>query len=84
MKSIITLLLFFFAINLNAQIVVGTINDETGAPIPFSKVWVKSTSYGTIANGKGEFKLELEKTGSYELRFTAATYEPLDTTLKGH
>ncbi|MCR9171374.1 MAG: DUF5686 and carboxypeptidase regulatory-like domain-containing protein [bacterium] len=81
MKTVFTLLLLLFGLNANAQIVVGTINDELGEPIPFSKVWVKSTSYGTVANGKGEFKLELEKVGEYELRFSAATYEPFDTTL---
>lgn len=82
MKTIVTFLLFLFAYQSYGQIVVGTINDETGTPIPFSKVWVKSTSYGTIANGKGEFKLELETEGSYELRFSAGTYENLDTLLQ--
>ncbi len=81
MKTLLTLLLIFFALHSNAQVIVGTINDETGEPIPFSKVWVKSTSYGTVSNGKGEFKLELEKTGNYELRFSAGTYEPLDTII---
>lgn len=81
MKTAFAILLFFCTYASYAQVVVGTINDETGEPIPFSKVWVKSTSYGTVANGKGEFKLELDKSGTYELRFSAATYENLDTTI---
>lgn len=81
MKTALTILAFFLVCTSYAQIVVGTINDEAGIPIPFSKVWIKNTSYGTVANGKGEFKLELKSEGEYELRFSAATYESLDTII---
>lgn len=82
MKIALSLCFFLIALSSSAQVLVGTINDESGAPIPFSKVWVKSTSYGTVANGKGEYKLELKTPGTYELRFSATTYELLDTLLE--
>lgn len=82
MKTGLSVLLFFFVWTASAQVLVGTINDETGTPIPFSKVWIKSTSYGTVANGKGEYKLELKEAGSYQIRFSASTYQELDTLLQ--
>lgn len=81
MKTILSVLFFLIVFGAGAQVVVGTIYDDTGIPIPFAKVWVKSTSYGTVSNGKGEFKLELKNTGSHALRFSATTYVPLDTNL---
>ncbi|GAB5416873.1 MAG: hypothetical protein Crog4KO_17400 [Crocinitomicaceae bacterium] len=81
MKTILFFLFISIVSQASSQVLVGTINDESGDPIPFAKVWVKSTSYGTVANGKGEYKLELKNAGSFELRFSAATFLDLDTTL---
>lgn len=81
MKAVVFFLYFLGGSTLYAQVVVGTINDNLGVPLPFAKVWVKSTSYGTVANGKGEYTLELGKAGTYELRFSATTFNPLDTVI---
>ena len=81
MKTLLSALFIVVAFYSSSQVLVGTINDETGTPIPFSKVWVKSTSYGTVANGKGEYKLELKSPGEYELRFSATTFLNTDTLL---
>jgi hypothetical protein len=82
MKSLLVAFLLIFAFSSEAQFVVGTIYDSDGAPIPFAKVWVKSTSFGTVSNGKGEFKLQLEEHGTYAFRFSATTYAPVDTIIQ--
>ncbi len=82
MKLVVTAIFFFLTVNvLHSQILVGTINDPNGEPIPFAKVWVKSTSFGTVANGKGEYSLEFKDTATVLLRYSAIGYEPLDTIL---
>ncbi|MBL4862952.1 MAG: carboxypeptidase-like regulatory domain-containing protein [Crocinitomicaceae bacterium] len=79
MKILYACLLFVFTTTtINAQVLKGVISDRLGSPIPFSKVWVQNTSYGTISNGKGEYQLELIETGAYTIRFSASGY--LNTT----
>jgi hypothetical protein len=55
-------------VSLNAQAarVGGVVTDKTGGPIPFASVYVKGTTIGTVANGVGEYTLELPK-GGYTL-----------------
>ncbi len=65
----------------NGQMIKGSISDEVGQTLPFSKIWIKNTSFGTIANGKGEYHLELKAFGEVEIRISSAGYEPLDTTI---
>ena len=76
-----SILFIFPPLILKAQNVVGTIVDATSEPIPFAKVWVKSTSFGTVSNGKAEYNLEFKDTGTYLLRFSASGYEPFDTSI---
>lgn len=81
MKNILILALIWLPFLSSAQKLVGTIQESDGSPIPFSKVWVKSTSFGTVANGKGEYDLEFKDTGTYLLRISAIGFETVDTTL---
>lgn len=62
----------------HAQILKGTVQDQNGEPIPFAKVWVKSTSFGTVANGKGEYSIEFSDTGTYLMAFSFTSFEPLE------
>ncbi len=39
--------------------VSGTVTDRAGVPIPFASVYVKGTTNGTVANGVGEYGLDL-------------------------
>ena len=59
-----SILFILFPLILKAQNVVGTIVDANSEPIPFAKVWVKSTSFGTVSNGKAEYNLEFKDTGT--------------------
>jgi hypothetical protein len=78
----ITLLLFLLIFDATSygQVLKGTISDEKGNTLPFSKVWLKNTSFGTIANGKGEYQLELQKHGVDEIRIYQMGYTPLSVT----
>ena len=82
MKTL-TILSFFLALSATSfgQVIKGVISDEQGNPMSFSKVWLKNTSFGTIANGKGEYQLEVKERGSHEIRFSFVGYEPVDTIL---
>jgi hypothetical protein len=74
-KSFISTLLFLsFFFNINCQIVKGKVIDSTGVEIPFAKIRVENTGYGTIANADGIYQLELKK-GFYVLNFSALGYQ---------
>ena len=63
------------------QAIKGSISDDQGAVLPFAKVWLKNTSYGTISNGKGEYQLELKSEGVYDLRISSLGYDSFDTII---
>ena len=81
LSSVITLLYFFCAQVSFGQLIKGSISNNQGEALPFAKVWLKNTSYGTIANGKGEYHLELKEQGEYEIRISTIGYESLDTII---
>ncbi|MCH2224103.1 MAG: DUF5686 and carboxypeptidase regulatory-like domain-containing protein [Crocinitomicaceae bacterium] len=82
MKSgLLMLLLLLCTGSMHAQILKGVLTDENNERIPFAKIWVKSTSYGTISNGKGEYQLELEVPGVYLIRFSAQGYIEIEDSI---
>ena len=76
--------LFCAVFSAHSQVIKGNISNEQGEALPFAKVWLKNTSYGTISNGKGEYHLELKEQGDYEIRISSSTYESLDTIIPVH
>jgi hypothetical protein len=62
------------------QSLKGQILDSEGLEIPFAKVRVENTSYGTVANALGKYVLELKK-GDYSLQISAPGYLTLVDTL---
>jgi hypothetical protein len=71
------LLLFFFFFLLSSgafsQLLKGQLTDRSGNPIPFARIHVSNTSYGTVANAMGNFQLELDfKT--YVISYSAVGY----------
>jgi hypothetical protein len=74
MSRLLLLLLSFLAVNtISAQLLKGRVTDETGNPIPFAKVRVMNTSYGTVANALGNFQLELSYQ-SYHIQYSAMEF----------
>lgn len=53
------LLLFFLPFSLLSQTLKGQIIDSLGEPIPFARIKVENSTYGTVANGEGKFLLQL-------------------------
>jgi len=51
----------------------GTISDQSGKPVPFATIYIKSTTRGTSANSEGKYQLQLN-TGTYEVVFRAVGY----------
>lgn len=58
------------------QVLKGRITDNNGIEIPFAKIRVQGSSYGTVSSAFGEYNLELKK-GFYVLVFSAPTFESI-------
>lgn len=79
MKQYLLLLFLFFGFHLFGQSLKGQVTEVNGTEIPFAKLRIVNTSYGTVANALGKYVLEL-KEGTYILQFDAAGFKTvLDT-----
>lgn len=57
-------------------VVKGNISDsETGETLPFASVFLANTTIGTVSNDKGDFILNVPKSGSYDLVIKFAGYK---------
>jgi hypothetical protein len=65
---------FFCYCSSFAQLLKGQIVDTSGTEIPFARVGIVNTSYGTVANAEGKFQLKVS-TGPIILQITAADFE---------
>lgn len=74
MKTVLFSLFLLIIPSIFAQVIRGTISDETGKRIPFAKVRVANTSYGSVSNANGVFQLGL-KNGRHVLEFSAPGYQ---------
>jgi hypothetical protein len=74
------LFLSFFSFS---QSLKGKISDSRGNEIPFAKIRVKNTSYGTVANALGIYVLELQE-GKYEIQVLAVGYENYEQSVEIH
>lgn len=72
--------LFFSALPLNAQVLKGQVNDLAGNPVPFARVSVAQSSYGTVTNAKGAFRLELGQ-GTYRITVSSIGYAPVTDSI---
>lgn len=72
-KSLLFLLFLLTSLSLKAQLLKGSIEDQAGEPIPFARISVQNTSYGTVANAQGHFQLEL-KAGTYLITCSALDF----------
>ncbi len=57
-----------------SQSLKGKVIDNQGNELPFAKIRIKNTSYGTVANAYGNYVLEL-KEGEYEVSVSAIGFE---------
>ncbi len=75
------LLLFFFIIlssSASAQLylLTGKITDHNNKPIAFTSVYIKNSTYGTVANEEGRYNLKL-KPGNYDVVYRSGGYRQL-------
>jgi len=82
LKRTFYLFLFLLIITPNAltQSLKGKILDAEGQEIPFAKVRVENTSYGTVSNALGNYVLELKK-GQHILQISSPGFKLLVDTV---
>ena len=74
MKTILFFFSLFIGLGSFGQSLKGQILESNGMEIPFAKVRIQNTSYGTVANVEGRYVLELKK-GTYVLQFDAGGFK---------
>ena len=74
MKYIFTFLILLLSVTSFAQVLRGKVIDDKGEEVPFAKVHVKNTTYGTFSNSFGAFQIEL-KSGQHILAFSASGFD---------
>lgn len=76
------LLSFFFLVSGTSfsQVLKGQVTDYLGNPIPFARVRIVNTSYGTVANAMGNFQLEVNYE-PYEISYSAMDYITKNDTI---
>ncbi|MFN0014505.1 MAG: DUF5686 and carboxypeptidase regulatory-like domain-containing protein [Saprospiraceae bacterium] len=52
----------------------GTVQDESGQPLPYATVYVRNSTNGTVANSEGEYRLTLQP-GTYDIVFQYIGYK---------
>ena len=74
MFKLITIFLLFLSTSAFCQI-KGTISDDKGKPIAFANIYVKDTYVSTSSNDKGNYVLNIKKTGTYTILFQYLGYK---------
>ena len=73
-KLLFTIFLLFLSTIAFCQI-KGTIYDDKGKPIAFANIYVKDTYISTSSNDKGNYVLNIKKTGIYTILFQYLGYK---------
>jgi Fe(3+) dicitrate transport protein len=82
LKIIIYSSLLFLSSNTIAQTkIAGTITSNYGKIVPDVEIYNKTSGTKAYSNSKGEFSLELEKSGNYDLVFYKETFSILEKTV---
>lgn len=74
MNKLFTAFLLLVASATFAQL-KGSISDKNGNPIAFANIYVKDTYISTSSNDKGNYTLNIKKTGSYTILFQYLGYK---------
>lgn len=83
MKFFYLLFVVFISLLSHGQVLKGKVVNDQGEGVPFARVGVINTAYGTLTNGEGKFILKLD-TGYFQLYVRAAGYEEkLDSLFVG-
>ena len=69
--------LFFLLLSINCfsqNTISGIVLTSSGVKLPFVEVYNKTLSTKTVTNSKGEFSINIENSGSYEITFYKENY----------
>lgn len=53
----------------------GTVTDDNGLSLPFATIYVEGTTLGTVSNSDGEYVLDVQKNGTYQIVFQYVGYK---------
>src|SRR3970282_2389489 len=82
LKDFSCILLLLFTINSFSQYKIsGIITSENGIKLALVEVYDKTSGTKYLSNTKGEFSIELEKPGNYDLVFYKENYAVLEKTV---
>ena len=82
MKSIITVVILFFATSVFSQTIIsGKIVDKKGKPIAGANIYIDGTYDGATTNENGQFSFTITVTGSQVLVASFLVYETFKTTI---
>lgn len=82
MKSIITVIILFFATSVFSQTTIsGKIVDKKGKPIAGANIYIDGTYDGATTNENGQFSFAITVTGSQVLVASFLVYETFKTTI---
>lgn len=65
-----------------AQVVQGTVVDESGLAIPGVNILITGTDSGTAADVQGRYRLPLPGAGTYVLRFSSIGFHEIQQTIR--
>ncbi len=86
MRKIVTLLTVLMLTSVLAfsqnRTITGTVNDDTGNPVPFATITQTGTKNASVADANGNFSIQMKGNGS--LSFTAAGYNPVTINPTGN
>lgn len=73
---LLLLLLLGFALPVSAQVYTlnGNVTDNNNKPLPFACIYIRNSTYGTVANEQGHYKLKLT-TGDYNIVYREPGYK---------
>ena len=74
MKTLITILCLVFSLNSVAQIINGTVYDENKKPLPNVNIYFDGTTFATISDANGKFKLDYNYKGNNVLVISCIGY----------
>ena len=79
MKKILLLFILISA-NLTAQI-VGKVTDSEGEPLPYVNIYLKNSYTGTTTNDDGNYSLNINQKGEYQIIFQFLGYKSVTKTV---
>ena len=80
MKYIFSFIILLLNATSFGQVLRGSVIDDKGEEVPFAKVHVKNSTYGTFSNSFGVFQIEL-KPGQHILTFSASGFDTFIDTI---